>query len=207
MNNKFIKAIAVEVLQNETIENNIIYGKIDNNQFKKTGKFDVNQIYHCYIGEDFYIGNLRNNKRHGQGKCEYLNGAVYTGQFANDLPNGKGILCFADGTKYEGYFEDFEYSGKGKYIFSDGETIEGYFKFSEIDGEGIYNYSNGDIYEGSFKYNLPHGYGILKTKDYSYEGNFNRGKKDGIFRVNGKSISKNVKYRNDVKINKMCVIS
>ena len=47
--------------------------------------------------EAIYLGQFKDNKRHGRGKCAYNNGSVYEGEWANDKPNGKGRLKCANG--------------------------------------------------------------------------------------------------------------
>ena len=74
---------------------------------------------------EYYIGQLKNNKRHGKGveyskdgkiifegdwvegkvKFNFDNGEYYIGEWSNGQPNGKGILYYGDGKiKNEGNF-------------------------------------------------------------------------------------------------------
>jgi hypothetical protein len=62
-----------------------------------------------------YLGNWKNDKRHGVGKQEYYSmnednvyapdGSSYDGNWENDHYQGEGILTLTDGITYSGTFD------------------------------------------------------------------------------------------------------
>jgi hypothetical protein len=49
-----------------------------------------------------YTGHWADDKKHGQGRCEYDNGDVYEGEWRRGLKYGQGRMVRADGTVVEG---------------------------------------------------------------------------------------------------------
>lgn len=93
----------------------------------------------------------------GNGKETRKNGDIYQGDYRNGLKHGKGKIIY--------YLK--------KDVF-DGEFINGVFN-----GRGELTNANGDSYNGEFQNGERHGTGILKTKDFKYNGQFYKGKFDG----------------------------
>ena len=54
-------------------------------------------------------------------------GDKYVGEFKDDKRHGQGTYTFADGDKYVGEYKDDKYHGQGTYTFADGEQWEGYY--------------------------------------------------------------------------------
>ena len=73
-----------------------------------------------------YDGDMVNGKAEGNGKYIYENGEYYIGQFKNDLKHGKGIIFYENGNiKYDGEFINDNYKGNGNNIFeNDRQYIE-----------------------------------------------------------------------------------
>jgi len=64
---------------------------------------------------DKYVGEYRDNKRHGQGTYDHASGAKYVGEFRDNKRNGEGTYTYADGKVNEGIWSDnkFQYAKKG----------------------------------------------------------------------------------------------
>ena len=91
---------------------------------------DKNQIYdNCFGTETFYNGNYvgewKDNKRHGQGTYTYANGDKYVGKWEDNTKHGQGTFTSASGTKYVGEYKDGNYHGQGTYTWDDGTTKTG----------------------------------------------------------------------------------
>jgi len=100
-----------------------------------------------------YEGDFKDGKADGNGKIIYGDGKYYIGQLKNDHRHGKGILYYKNGNiKYEGDFVENKFEGNGKLILEDGQYYIGQFKNGFKHGKGIEYYSNGSIkYEGEFE--------------------------------------------------------
>ena len=53
-----------------------------------------------------YEGEVRNGKRHGEGKLTFTNGNVYEGSFQNDLFSGMGTIYGPKGDIFRGRFRN-----------------------------------------------------------------------------------------------------
>ena len=51
-----------------------------------------------------YIGDFRDNNKHGYGTLQFKTGDKYQGQFIDDERHGFGVFYYADGYRYEGEF-------------------------------------------------------------------------------------------------------
>ena len=99
-----------------------------------------------YKNGDRYEGSWKNNKKEGKGIYYYTQkGDVYKGNFFNDYPNGKGIYFYKNGDKYEGMFKDGKKHGEGIVIYANGARFKGEFKNGEKHGKGEYKNQNGQI--------------------------------------------------------------
>ena len=77
------------------------------------------------LGGDRYIGELKNDKRHGKGIFYWANGDTYEGDWVENKRHGKGICYYANGNKYEGDWVEDQKHGEGIYYFADGTTKKG----------------------------------------------------------------------------------
>jgi len=59
-----------------------------------------------YSNGDKYVGEWRDDKRHGQGTYTFASGSKYVGEFRDSEKNGQGTYTFADGDKYVGEYRD-----------------------------------------------------------------------------------------------------
>jgi S1-C subfamily serine protease len=98
-----------------------------------------------------YIGEWKNNYRHGKGTEIDSDGNKYVGAFKDDQKNGWGTFIWADGDKYVGGFRNNIKNGLGTYTFANGEEYVGEFKDDMRNGRGIYAYTDGTIEEGVWK--------------------------------------------------------
>ena len=115
-----------------------------------------------------------------QGTIVHPDGREYVGEFRNDLRHGRGRLSNSDGGKYVGEFGQDKLNGQGVYTWSDGRRFVGEFK----DGwnvKGVMTWPSGMVYSGAYKEGIPDGHGILTRSDgIKYNGNFKDGTRHGL---------------------------
>ena len=56
-----------------------------------------------------YVGEYKDDKRHGKGTSTWANGDRYVGEFKDDKRHGKGTYTWANGTVKSGIWADDEY--------------------------------------------------------------------------------------------------
>jgi len=83
---------------------------------------------HTYSGGVKYVGEYKDDKRHGQGTHTYPGSYKYVGEYKDDKIHGQGTYTFADGAKYVGKYKDGKKHGQGTYTFADGAKYVGQFK-------------------------------------------------------------------------------
>ena len=117
--------------------------------------FDIDSLLIAVEDEIFvakpavlYEGELKDNKKHGEGKFYY--------DIFQSLENGEIIQTndsYYGHLRYEGEFKDDTYNGKGTLYFYDGTTCyNGQFKKGTYNGKGcLYDEAGNIIYEGKFK--------------------------------------------------------
>ena len=67
------------------------------------------------------IGNWEHDKRSGQGKYIFANGAYYEGTWKDDMKNGYGSFRWPDHSSFTGNWVNNLKEGKGLYIYADGD--------------------------------------------------------------------------------------
>ncbi|XP_041479651.1 MORN repeat-containing protein 1-like isoform X6 [Lytechinus variegatus] len=129
-----------------------------------------------------YIGETRNQMRHGYGVYKYCNKFFkYEGEWKEGKKHGHGKLLMSDGSYYEGEFINGEIEGHGfrKWATSR-NTYSGQFYNGELHGHGVMNYGLGGSYEGEWQHNRRQGHGVLKLSDGThYEGSFHNNIRHG----------------------------
>ncbi len=80
-----------------------------------------------------YVGEFRDNKRHGQGTYTYADGSEYVGGYSYDKKHGRGTYTYGSltqwaGDRYAGEFRNGNPNGQGTYTFADGRVKEGIWK-------------------------------------------------------------------------------
>ena len=144
-----------------------------------------------------YIGQMKDGKRHGQGRFISAHGSEYRGEFRDGEPHGKGIYIYADGRRKQVIYDSGkmiearlldhgitkegcmfgEFVSLGRYTgWFKGNRIKGYVPH----GRGIMRYFNGSIYTGQWRNGKMHGNGVIRWDDSSsYAGQWFQGKRTG----------------------------
>ena len=155
-----------------------------------------------------YIGALKDDKRHGQGRMTYNDGAVYNGEWKDNMWDGLGMLTFPGykdgrGDIYLGQFKKGFFYGKGFFRWEDRDDRPGGLYIGEWRetgyGNAIMRWSNGQKFEGNCTEWLLYdranadkwaGYGTMTYPD---------GRQETGRWVNGVFVDEPVKLRKDLK--------
>lgn len=70
-----------------------------------------------------YEGEMKDNKRHGQGKLTFPDGNVFEGGFEDDLFSGMGTIYGPSGSIFRGRFRAGRREGKGYEYALDGKNV------------------------------------------------------------------------------------
>ena len=152
-------------------------------QISQLNEKEIQEIYEEFVHAigDKYIGEKKDDKKHGYGIYYWFDGSKYEGYYKNGLREGYGKMKWIEGGKYEGYWIKNEREGYGKIIFSNKNIYEGQYKNSHENGFGIFTWDDGDKYIGDFKDDSFEGIGILNYFNGNrYEGEFKKGRSNGI---------------------------
>ena len=81
---------------------------------------------------DKYVGEWKDDNKHGQGTYTYAIGDKYVGEYKYDKKHGQGTYTFGNqsqwaGDEYVGEWKDDKKHGQGTYTFADGEQQDGYY--------------------------------------------------------------------------------
>lgn len=68
----------------------------------------------------YYIGEIRDNKRHGKGIFWFNDERCYVGSFDNDSLHGDGVMYYKNGKRFVGKWEHGAGAGKGVWYFANG---------------------------------------------------------------------------------------
>jgi len=98
-----------------------------------------------------YVGEFKDNKRHGQGTSTHVRGDKYVGEYKEDKKNGQGFYTWPDGSIYAGEWRDDKFDGQGTLTFADGRKYEGEFRNNAYDGSGIFTFPDGKKYAGEWR--------------------------------------------------------
>ena len=122
---------------------------------------------------EWYKGEYKDGKFHGQGTFYYPSGKIYKGKQKDGKKQGKGTLTFTNGDKYVVTWKDNKINGQGTYTYGKGEwegdKYEGEWMNERWHGQGKYIFSNGGKIVGKFR-----GGKDWSTKEYDKEGNITR---------------------------------
>lgn len=111
----------------------------------------------------YYIGEVKDGKKHGKGTCVYPFG-TYTGTFVDDCVEGFGEFRYNDGTYYKGFYKQCQRDFQGECRGKDFKYV-GQYKDDKMNGKGTIHWNSGDVYEGGFENDTLHGYGKLTYKN------------------------------------------
>ena len=116
---------------------------------------------------DIYIGEMKDNKKHGHGILLYSNNKVkYDGFWKQNKKNSNGTMYYKDGTIYKGHWKNDMREGEGVLYYSTGEKFQGSFKEDKKDGIGFFYSKNyNSIFYGNYKNDVKHGLGITYYKN------------------------------------------
>ena len=82
-----------------------------------------------------YIGDFKNDKKHGIGYVSYgTEKTYYKGAWNNDMRNGDGEMVWNNGETYIGEWEKDVMHGYGIFTWPDGSTYEGMWEKGEKSG-------------------------------------------------------------------------
>ena len=75
-----------------------------------------------------YVGEEKDDKRHGQGTLTFSDGSKYVGEWKDGKEHGHGTHTFPDGSNYVGEWKDGKYNGQGTLTFPNGTKYVGEYK-------------------------------------------------------------------------------
>ena len=147
-----------------------------NGQFSGVGAF-------YYLDGSVFIGNWKDNKKHGEGKMHFISGEKIHGNwFKDELQNQIDISQCAEkkeegdqlSSKIEAQEEDIleqeywkdcsnSYCHReiGQMTYQDGSYWQGSFTNGQPDGFGTMFYAGGNRYEGQLSSHAPNGEGLM----------------------------------------------
>ena len=125
---------------------------------------------YSYADGETYLGEWRDDKRHGRGIYTWADGDKYAGEFQNGNKHGWGTYTFADGTTYAGQYKDDKGQGWGTYTFGPesewaGDKYVGEFQDGKRHGEGTYTFADGAKEVGTFRNGKLNGYAVSYAAD------------------------------------------
>ena len=105
---------------------------------------------YTYTSGNKYVGEWKDDKKHGQGTFTWTDGDQYVGAFKDDMYHGLGTSTYANGDRYVGAFKDDKRHGQGTYTYANGDQYVGEWKDGKKHGQGTYTYANGERLVGFF---------------------------------------------------------
>ncbi|CAD8156776.1 unnamed protein product [Paramecium pentaurelia] len=123
-----------------------------------------------------FLKRQTNNQHH----VIYSNNDEYLGEMKDNMKHGKGMYKFANGNRYEGEWHQNKKHGTGKYYYNSGELYIGQWQHNKKNGHGQHFGVYGDRYVGQWINNCKHGRGTIYYAENSiYSGEFLDNKKHG----------------------------
>ncbi|WP_442755734.1 MORN repeat-containing protein [Methylocystis sp. JAN1] len=92
----------------------------------------------AYTYDDWakYVGEFKDDRRHGQGTIIYPDGQQYSGGFKNDRREGAGVYMSPNGNKWTGEFKNDRPNGRGVLTDKSGKVLKaGYWTDGVFIGE------------------------------------------------------------------------
>lgn len=81
----------------------------------KVARFRNKTVKKIQKEQAIYKGDLKYDKREGEGLQIWYDGTLYVGEWKNDAINGQGKFWHPNGDSYEGQFMKSKADGLGKY--------------------------------------------------------------------------------------------
>jgi len=119
-----------------------------------------------------YVGEKKDDNRHGQGTLTFSDGSSYEGEYRDDKKHGQGTYTHSDGSSFEGEYRDDKRHGQGTLTKPNGDKYVGEFKDGKQDGQGTETYSDGRKYAGEWKDGYKAGKGTFSTT-FSFNFKYN----------------------------------
>ena len=101
------------------------------------------------------------------GRYAWPNGDVYLGEWRDDKRHGRGSDTFASGHRYSGEFQDGQRHGQGTYTFPNGESYVGEWREGKRHGFGTNTFPDGERHVGEWRQGDRHGPGVAYRPDGS----------------------------------------
>ena len=135
-----------------------------------SGYFD--NCYGAYEWDtgDKYVGEWKDDKRHGYGTNTYAEGEKYVGEYKDGKKHGQGTYTYAEGDKYVGEYKDGKAHGQGTYTYASDDKYVGEYKDGKKHGQDTYTYADGTAKRGYFSndelvFDICEGEGLIKASD------------------------------------------
>ena len=176
-------------------ENNIILNnKTDDEIIKIFSNFiniintylNLSTIKYNYINIE---SEIQAKKEIKYGRIKYKNNSKYIGEIKQNMKHGIGIFIWEDDSRYEGEFVENRMEGWGLIYFSDNKIFQGQVLNGVPNGYGEFIWDNNNIYVGNYVKGQKEGFGIYimngiqktgnKNDLISYFGFWKNGKQDG----------------------------
>lgn len=126
-------------------------------RYNSISKININEIFTKYPLLEVYRTTPLTLKQ----PYEYQNRReIYYGEWLNDKRHGRGVQQWLDGSRYEGYWLNDKANIKGKLFHSNGDTYEGEWLNDKANGKGLYLHVGGEYYDGEWKEDKQHGKGV-----------------------------------------------
>lgn len=128
--------------------------------------------------------------------CRYVGETSVFGK----KPNGVGVLIRQDNGKkyiYAGTFSDGQFINGYKFV-DDEIQYHGQFSNNRYSGEGIYYKDEKILYSGSWKDGRKSGKGVEYQDGAEFSGNYENGKRNGLFKISRNGTVRLVNFANDI---------
>ena len=116
----------------------IVQGKWENGKINGLGKIVFLET------KDTYVGEFKDDKRHGNGQYTWSNGDVYIGNWDKGKMSGFGLKVSKNSEVYAGMWKDDKADGLGAKYFVTKDTYIGGHKDDYRHGKGFYVFNTDD---------------------------------------------------------------
>ena len=123
---------------------------------------DPSAIWHNCVGiytyddGSKYVGEWKDDKKHGQGTYTWPSGDTYIGEYKDNKKHGQGTYTLQMATNTSASSKITKGTDKAPILFANGDKYIGEFKDDEYNGQGTYTFGpnsewSGDKYVGEYK--------------------------------------------------------